>query len=126
MGVDGQKDRLAAARKRGIKTKQFDIEKKWPLSSNSFDVVVSNQVIEHLVGTDHFITEIKRVLKPGGYTVISTENLSSWHNIFALVLGYQDFSHHLIKKAHVGNPLSPHFGEKTVTWSAKDNSGEWC
>ena len=123
IGIDGLAGRVKAANRRGIEAIVCDLEKKWPLKSGSFDVVISNQVIEHLSDIDHFIEEIYRVLKPGGYCVISTENLSSWHNIFALILGFQDFSHHLIRKAHVGNPLSPHFGQKTVTWSAKDNSG---
>lgn len=124
VGIDGVEERLKAAQKRGINNVICtNIEEKWPLKSGSFDVVISNQVIEHLVDIDHFIKEIKRILKPGGYTVVSTENLASWHNIFALILGHQDFSHHIIKKSHVGNPLSPHFGEKTVAWSKYDNSG---
>lgn len=122
-GVDGVKERLDAAKKRGIKVRIADLEKKWPFEKNEFNVVVSNQVIEHIVNLDHFIGEIYRILKPGGYCVISTENLSSWHNIFALISGNQDFSHHLINKIHVGNPMSLHYKQKTVSWSAKDNSG---
>ena len=123
-GLDGVIERLKVAKRRGIKKIVLaDIEKEWPLKSKSFDIVISNQVIEHLSDIDHFIKEVERVLKPNGYAVISTENLASWHNIFALMLGYQPFSTHLIAKSHIGNPLSPHFGEKTLTWSAKDNSG---
>jgi ubiquinone/menaquinone biosynthesis C-methylase UbiE len=123
-GLDGVSERLVAAKNRGVdEVILANIEKKWPIKDNSYEVVISNQVIEHIVDIDLFISEIKRILKPNGYVVISTENLASWHNIFALILGFQDFSHHLIKKAHVGNPLSQHFGEKTVTWSAEANSG---
>jgi methionine biosynthesis protein MetW len=122
IGIDAVKKRLLAAQKRGIKTKYVNIEKKWPFANNFFDIVISNQVIEHLAKTDHFIKEIYRVLKPGGYAVISTENLASWHNIVALILGFQDFSHHTIQKIHIGNPLSPHYKERTLTWSKKDNS----
>lgn len=122
-GIDGVADRLKAASRRGVKIIKTNLENKWPFESSSFDVIVSNQVIEHINDIDGFIEEIYRVLKPNGYVVISTENLASWHNIFALILGHQDFSHHIIKKLHVSNPLSPHFGEKTVTWSKKDNSG---
>ncbi len=122
-GIDGVSARLSAARKRGVKTIAANLEKKWPIKNGTFDVVVSNQVIEHILDLDLFISEIKRVLKPGGYCVISTENLASWHNIFALILGHQDFSHHLISKSHVGNPLSLHYKQRTVAWSAADNSG---
>lgn len=123
IGIDGVGQRLENASKRGVEIKKADLEKKWPFADQTFDVVISNQVIEHMHDLDNFIFETKRVLKPGGYAVISTENLASWHNLFALLLGYQDFSHHLIKKSHVGNPLSPHYGQKTVSWSASGNSG---
>lgn len=122
-GLDGVSQRLESAGKRGVEIKKANLEKKWPFADKTFDVVISNQVIEHMHDLDNFISETKRVLKSGGYAVISTENLSSWHNIFALILGFQDFSHHLIKKSHVGNPLSPHYGQKTVSWSAVGNSG---
>lgn len=124
IGVDGVLPRLTAAKRKGVdKIVEANLEGHWPFADESFDAVVSNQVIEHILDIDNFIKEIYRVLKPGGYCVISTENLASWHNIIALVLGYQDFSHHLIKKIHMTNPLSPHYGEKTCTWSKKDHSG---
>lgn len=123
VGVDGVKRRLNAAKKNGVDTKLLNLEEKWPLKNKEFDVVISNQVIEHILDIDNFIKEIYRILKPGGYCVVSTENLSSWHNIFALVLGLQDFSHTIIKKRHVGNPISIHFGEKTASWGAEENSG---
>lgn len=123
VGMDGQKGRAFAAKRRGVDASISDITKRWPFPNNSFDVILTNQVIEHVADIDHFIKETYRVLKKGGYSVISTENLSSWHNIAALVLGYQDFSHHILKTKHVGNPFSLHFGEKTATWSKKDHSG---
>lgn len=123
-GVDGVDARLKAALDKGVdKIVAAELEKKWPLKDSSFDVVVSNQVIEHILDIDHFIKEIYRILKPGGYCVISTENLSSWHNILALILGFQDFSHHILEKRHISNPLSLHYGEKTCTWSGRDHSG---
>lgn len=123
IGVDGVKARLSAAKRHGVKVLFADLEKKWPFKSGEFDVVVSNQVIEHVLDVDNFIEEIYRILKPGGYCVISSENLASWHNIFALVLGFQDFSHTIIKKRHVGNPVSIHYGKKTATWGGEGNSG---
>ena len=67
----------------------MDLNKKFPIKDNSVDVVVSDQVIEHLTDVvDNFVKEIFRILKPEGYAVISTENLSSWNNLFALLFGY--------------------------------------
>lgn len=122
-GIDGVKARLGAAKKRGVGVVFSDLEKKWPFKDSEFDVVVSNQVIEHVLNIDNFIEEAYRILKPGGYCVISTENLSSWHNIFALVLGFQDFSHTILTKRHISNPMSLHYGEKTAAWGAEGCSG---
>ena len=45
-----------------------------PLASDSVDVVVSFELIEHLQGQQAHLLEMDRVLKPGGLTVISTPN----------------------------------------------------
>ncbi len=37
-----------------------------PLASNSFDLVVCTDVLEHLLGVDAALNEIRRVLRPGG------------------------------------------------------------
>jgi SAM-dependent methyltransferase len=73
--------------------------------------VHANQVIEHLRDTDLFVTEIRRVLKPGGIACISTNNLSSWHNVWSLVFGYQPFPMHVSDALIVGNPLNPEHGQ---------------
>jgi len=110
-GLDYINAQLKKANALGIKTEKGNLNEKFPLKSNFFDAVHSNQVIEHLTEIDNYIAEIYRILKPGGYAVISTENLSSWHNIFSLIMGWQAFSQHISKKYHIGNPLSPHFEE---------------
>jgi 2-polyprenyl-3-methyl-5-hydroxy-6-metoxy-1,4-benzoquinol methylase len=44
------------------------------LADNSFDMVVSFQVIEHINDDKAFLQEIHRVLKPGGKAIVSTPN----------------------------------------------------
>ncbi len=46
-----------------------------PFADNSFDSVASNSVLEHVDNLDQAISEISRVLKPGGYflTTVMTE-----------------------------------------------------
>ncbi len=44
------------------------------LENNSFDFVVSFQVIEHIKNHKLFLQEIKRVLKPGGKFIVTTPN----------------------------------------------------
>ena len=72
------------------------------------------------MNVDAFVEEIFRVLRPNGYAVISTENLASWHNVFALLLGQQAFSQSISRKLHIGCHLSHHYKEETGSW-AKDS-----
>ena len=97
---------VEVASARGIDVRQVDITKQWPLDGGSVDVVHSNQVIEHLAKTDHCMREIRRVLRPDGYAIVSTNNLASWHNVFALALGWQPLSCHVSDECVVGNPLA--------------------
>jgi methionine biosynthesis protein MetW len=109
IGVDADRERLNEAEKKGIKVKNHDLNDTLPFEDDSCDVVISNQVIEHLYYPVKFMREVYRILKPKGYAVISTENLASWDNIFALFFGYTPFSMEFDSGLHkIGNPLSPH------------------
>jgi SAM-dependent methyltransferase len=112
-GLEIAADRAEIAASRGVRVSVSDLSQLFPYEDETFDLVVSNQVIEHVVDTDNFVREAYRVLKPGGRAVISTENLASWHNVASLVLGWQPFSLTNISEAAmaVGNPLGVHRGE---------------
>lgn len=91
-GIELVESAVEQARKRGIEVMVADLNSKTSLKSNSYDVIVSNHVIEHLSKPHVFVQEMHRILKPGGYFVLGTPNLASWHNIFALLLGRQPYS----------------------------------
>jgi len=112
-GVEIVEERARIAEARGIQVTSTDLNERLPYSDETFDIVYSNQVIEHLRDTDRFIREIARVLKAGGYAVVSTENLASWHNIASLLAGWQPFSLANVSHEHgsIGNPLAAHRGE---------------
>ena len=52
---------------------QFDAQ-RLPFKSKQFDVVISIQVIEHLADPIDFLAECTRVLKMGGFLILSTPN----------------------------------------------------
>lgn len=47
-------------------------------ADESFDLVVSFEVFEHLEAPKEYLAECRRVLRPGGRLVLSTPNRSSW------------------------------------------------
>lgn len=55
-------------------TKHADVfygGKQFPFDDDSYDAVVSNQVLEHVFNPDEFLDEIVRVLKPEGKLLLS-------------------------------------------------------
>ncbi len=53
---------------------------------NHFDLVVCNDVIEHMSDHDKFLEDIKKKLKPGGVMVGSVPNVRYFGNMFKLVV----------------------------------------
>jgi SAM-dependent methyltransferase len=124
LGMEVVKEMAEKAEQKGIKCVSLRADQDtWPFEDNSLDCIVSNQVIEHLSYLDHFFSESTRTLKKGGVIITSTNNLSSWHNIFALLFGWApfDLSNSSSIAAGIGNPLSVHRGEKSgpPSWTHK-------
>ncbi|MEJ7784392.1 MAG: class I SAM-dependent methyltransferase [Solirubrobacteraceae bacterium] len=110
-GIELIGEHAAAARARGIEMVSADLDEGLPFADGEFDTVHANQVIEHVRRTDRFLSELRRVLAPGGVACISTNNFSSWHNIGSLVLGYQPTPAHVSDEVILGNPLDPLRGQ---------------
>lgn len=60
-----------------------------PFEDAFFDVVICNQVFEHLKQIYTPMTEIHRMLSPNGMLVFSVPNLASLHNRLLLLAGLQ-------------------------------------
>lgn len=90
-----------------IKFIPASLNHKLPFKDESFDIVLSHFSLEHLYNTGLFIRESRRILKKGGYTIVGTDNLSNWGNIFALIMGWQPFvTSYGVANKILGNPLS--------------------
>jgi SAM-dependent methyltransferase len=64
-----------------------------------FDIVIAKHVVEHLSQTERAISEMSRVLKPGGLLVLATPNLSSPMRKLKKThwIGYKDTTHISLK-----------------------------
>lgn len=65
---------------------QADLNNPLNLDAETFDVIVSAEVIEHLENPRATAREWFRLLKPGGLLIFSTPNNESWRAILALIL----------------------------------------
>ena len=71
--------------KNNIEFIQAEVPPLKGIENNSVDYVVTFQVIEHIKDDQFFLSEIKRVLRPGGKLIMTTPNIlmtltkSPWH-----------------------------------------------
>lgn len=83
-----------ATEESGLEYFGLDIDKcnfnsdKLPFENNSIDIAISLAVIEHIDNVDFYISQIKRVLKPGGLIYLSTPNFQICYKNF-----YNDPTH---------------------------------
>jgi SAM-dependent methyltransferase len=106
-GLDWAWTGVHQARARGVGAVRATIEGDGlPIRSASVDVVVFNEVIEHLVDTDAAILEIYRVLRPGGTLLLSTPNLAAWFNRGLLLFGTQPVFSEVSLRQIFGRPGS--------------------
>ena len=105
-GIDVDTRAMKKAKSRGVMVKKVDLDKKkLPFRKGSFDAILCNQVIEHLLNPDNLLEEIHRVIKDDGYAIISTPNLASLHNRIFLMFGLQPTTIAPSTKLVFGNPL---------------------
>jgi SAM-dependent methyltransferase len=74
----------------GVKVFPINIERqRIPLADRSIDLVIMNQVLEHVKDIYWVLHEISRVLTVGGSLVLGVPNLASLHNRILLTMGLQ-------------------------------------
>ena len=70
--------------------RHFNIEQDpFPYANQSFDCVLFCEIVEHLLlSPDRAMAEIARVLRPGGFVIISTPNAARLTNLYFLARGW--------------------------------------
>jgi SAM-dependent methyltransferase len=89
-GIDGYDPHVVKAAELGILAWKRNIEADvFPFEDGSVDLVVANQVLEHTKEIFWTLSEVSRILKPGGIVIVGVPNLASLHNRILLLLGRQ-------------------------------------
>jgi SAM-dependent methyltransferase len=92
-GIECYPPNVEAARKAGIQVFSVNVETgRFPFDDQFFDVVMSNQILEHTKEVFWIFSEISRVVKLRGFVLSGMPNLASLHNRVALFLGLQPTS----------------------------------
>lgn len=86
-GVEISQKIAKIGQKKGLKIKIADLSKTFPYRRNTFDTITAGEIIEHIYDTDFFLKEIKRILKPNGYLIISTPNIATLGRRIMLLFG---------------------------------------
>ncbi len=114
-GLECYPPNVEAAKKQDIQVFPVNIEThRFPFENEYFDVVLSNQTLEHVKEVYWIFSEISRVLKPQGYVLSGVPNLASFHNRVALFFGLQPTSIQVLGP-HVRGYTAPGFIEFVET-----------
>jgi SAM-dependent methyltransferase len=89
-GLDIMPMNIDLCRSKGIETQLANLEcDRIPHPDGFFDVVIANQVFEHLKNWVQALWQIALKLKAGGTLVVGVPNLASFHNRVLLLMGSQ-------------------------------------
>lgn len=103
--VIGMDQNRAIERNEKVDSRVLGVAQSLPFRTESFDLIFSDWVIEHLSDPGKVAVEVFRVLKPGGYFIFRTGNLR--HYSYAVAAYTPQWFHRL-----VANPVRglPHNG----------------
>ena len=72
---------------KGYKTLLLNNGISTPFPDDFFDVILCTEIIEHVLETRQFITEMNRILKNNGKLILSTPNLANFGNRIGMLFG---------------------------------------
>jgi len=76
IALDRSLDNLAAARASGAIALAADLDIPLPIADKTLDGAVMIEVIEHIARAERLIDELARVLRPGGWLIVTTPNIA--------------------------------------------------
>ena len=86
-GIEIDAAAVPQAKKQLDRVLKGDIDGLWDkIPNNHFDLVVFNDVLEHMIDPYSVLKKIQTKLKPGGYIVSSIPNIRYYHTLHALVM----------------------------------------
>lgn len=117
-GVDVSEAAIAAARQgpgaANLEFRRIDLVQKrdLPFADDSFDVVVSFQVIEHIEDVSRYVGEVRRVLKQGGTFLCVTPDRA--HRLFPRQRPWNEFHFTEFTPEELSSILRSRFTEVTI------------
>jgi len=82
----------------------LDARERLPFPDATFDVITCLETLEHVHDTDHLVAEIRRVLAPTGYAVVSVPRIDGLLTVAMLALGLQPPAIECSLKRRYGSP----------------------
>jgi SAM-dependent methyltransferase len=90
VGLEAYEPYVAHLREHGFEVASCNIERdRLPFEDGSVDLIVANQLFEHLKEVHWVLHECARTLRVGGSLVIGVPNIAALHNRVLLALGRQ-------------------------------------
>jgi 2-polyprenyl-3-methyl-5-hydroxy-6-metoxy-1,4-benzoquinol methylase len=117
IGIDVAEEPLRRARiaHPGLDVRLVDGDRGWPLPDAGFETVWASETIEHVRDTAAWLSEVRRVLRPGGRLLLSTP-AHGWLTLLGLALSARAFDAHF-------DPRSDHlrfYSRRTLTCLLED------
>lgn len=94
VGFDMNDTALERVKARGVEARKWQAGiEPCPAADSEFDATIAADIIEHIVDTDYFLSELKRITKTGGHIIITTPNLAFWISRLRLLRGKTPWSY---------------------------------
>ncbi len=96
-GIEYYSEHVKTCEQKGIHIAGLNIERdNYPYPDEFFDVVIANQVLEHVKDLFYVVSEMSRIVKKEGTIIIGIPNMAAWHDRLILLLGNQPSSNKVL------------------------------